>query len=141
MVKDSSLVSICLLSVLDLSLLFSTVITEVLFSLLSSRSGCCGISAWESSIETSVSETVDWFPIAFLSPVLTMVVFSSEFASSSFSSSPSIIALQLPKSAASISLYRCSASSGIPSDFMTSFCFFRVSLILDVRTFIFPKSF
>ena len=118
---------------------FSTVITEVLASFLSSVSGYCEISVCDSSIDTSLIETVDWFTAAFLSPTRIIVLLSSELASSSFKSSPSMITLQFPKSAAST--YLSSLSSTIPSDLITFFYFFKVSLMLYPRILMFPRSF
>ena len=111
--KVTSFYSSGLSSVPDWSF-FSTVITDVLVSFLSSMFGYCEISVCESSIDTSLIETVDWFTAAFLSPTRIIVLLSSELASSSFKSSPSMIALQFPKSSASI--YLNSLSSTIPSD-------------------------
>ena len=97
------------------------------------------------SIVTSERETIDFRSSSvFFSPVLMMVVFSSEFASSSLAASLSIITLQSPKSTASMSFCCYSASgssSGLPSEIMTSFCFFKVSFMLDVRTLMFPSNF
>ena len=96
------------------------------------------------SIATSVREMADWSTSAFFSPVLMIVVFSSEFASSSVGASLSRITLQSPKSTVSMSFYCYSASgssSGFPSEMMTSFCFFKVSLMLDVRTLMLPSNF